>query len=215
MDKNKLRRIIREEIQNLNESNMSGAIYHFTFMNSLISILRGDYLDLKKVKGDVQAKSELRFQRGRSHFASFTTIKNGTVGYSYDSNAMNFGDGVDVRIAFNARKLGFNYKLVPAQYFVDEIGDFIPSTRNQMDENEIRLISNKGKVEGISKYIEYVDIRVSKNAFNEKDSTLSYNLKKTSLFAKKRGIELRYFLGSDWNNGRKMSSEIYDYVMSL
>lgn len=206
MDKNKLRQLIREEIQLLNE-NMSGAIYHFTKLEPLVSMLTKDSF---KLSYGYYTESELHM-RGRSHYASFTTVRHGGVGYPSGFNP----NGYSVRIAFDARKLGNNHKMTAVQWF-DDTDNWSPDARGMRDENEVRVISNKKSIENINKYIGYIDIKIPE--FDGGDSIGHYYLdllQRIHLIAKKMNIKVRYFHNKQWNLGRKSSDLIYNYIDKL
>jgi hypothetical protein len=203
MGKNKLRQLIREEIANLNESNMSGAIYHFTKLRRLDSILNGNSFILTSALGK---EGEERHQRGRMYFASLTTVRNGGVGYQGNEN-------MDVRIAFDARKLGFNHKLVPAQYY-QNVEYWLPGTRATQDENEVRLVSDTQFIDNISKYIKYIDVYAHPNDDGD------VFLKRVYASVKKLGIEIRFYtskatfkIGGERYN-KLMKAKIADYEES-
>jgi hypothetical protein len=198
MRKVELRRIIREEISKLHENNMSGAIYHFTRYRFLESILDSDTLKLT----DGRYGRDKEFQRGKSYFGSFTTGKAGHVGFPLRYK-------MRIRIAFDARKLGANHKLVGVDYY----GDYtFKSAEHKMrkDENEIRLISNKVSIPNVSKYIKYIDVAVNEDIYENDEDTLN----KLYLLAQKRGIEIRYSYNKDWNLGRNYENHYRIFVPS-
>jgi hypothetical protein len=212
MDKNKLRRIIREEIQNLNESNMSGAIYHFTQRVKLLRILTDDYL---KMANSIGKPAEVKHQRGRMKYASFTTIRHAGVGYAKQMQKEE--SDVDVRITFDARKLGSNHKIVPAQYYnTTRQADWTAMKRSLQDENEVRIVSNKNGIKGVSKFITSIDILIRESEVNSVSDGDDYDyIESIHALAKKRGIKIRYFDSeSTWNLGRKASDYWYGFFES-
>jgi hypothetical protein len=198
MQRNDIRNIIREELRLLNESNMSGAIYHFTNVNRATSIMEGNKLRLANA---FHSEHEMNLNRGKLFYASFTTGRNSTVGYAsyFEGN-----DRGQVRIAFDSRSLGNNNKIVPANWGKKTHS---PSDRAKYDENEMRVVSYKSEIKNISKHILYIDVAVSGK--DVQIGQINRNIKELHIACKERGVTLRYFIDSNFDNGVKYSEEAF------
>ena len=189
-----IRKIIREEIELLTER-MSGSVYHFTTLSRLDLILQSNTFELSRTR-----ELEVQFNRGRSHFGSFTTVKYGGRGFPLTRSS-------EVRIIFDSGLLANNHKIVGAQWHRSFQLD-TPSARSYTDENEVRIISNKKTIPNISKYIKAIDVRVYEPGENDYWDNIARSV---LALGKKMGIPVRFYDFDEWKLGRVKSDLLYTY----
>jgi hypothetical protein len=164
---NLIKKILNESRLVLNEAKQVGIVYHFTGLDSFISILKTNKL--------------------KPHFAGISMSK-GLWGVSVTRNKNihiedeNFAEDIDssasVRINLDGNKLSERYKIRP---FFDTIF-YNGKRRNTHSEFEELIITGSIGLEDVNKYI------ISVSIFAEEDE-LGYKDKKILNLAKRNGIK--------------------------
>jgi hypothetical protein len=182
-----LKKIIRESIYKiLLQERLSGILYHFTSVNNLLSIVKGD----RFILSTSYSGSSDDWGGKKKFFISFTRQRNGNLGYSKTKM---------VRISFNGDLLNQRFSGKAIDYWGDSMGkqhyfrkrkegELID--RFQADtESEDRLFYDDPVIDNISKYITRVDIFwdpnrkwcSSNNALVMLQELLKYNYLNTKL----------------------------------
>ena len=170
-----INKILKEEIDKfiLNES-LSGTLYHFTSIFSLMNIIHNNSFKLSFAQKDNgERMQDSKYQ----YYMCFTRQRDGRVG---------FADGHNVRIEIDGDLLNQLYKGRPINFFGSNGGknrymsnlekyDNYYIYHNDMDddikfqhytESEDRLFSNNPMIPNARKYIKRIDILIENETFN-------------------------------------------------
>jgi len=130
----------------------SSILYHFTNPDRLVNLLNVNKFYLTPT---IASKAEA--SKGKMYFMSFSRTKSTSHGYGYQFNREN-----SVRIKVDGRKIGYNYKVMPIDYWqYPKTPDFM--NNKSADEMEDRIITDKGEIDNANKYIISIDVFVGKN----------------------------------------------------
>jgi hypothetical protein len=161
-------------------------LYHFTNPSRLVNILN---LNKFYLTPTISTKSEK--SKGKMYFMSFSRTKSTRHGYGTQFNREDA-----VRIKIDGQRLGYNYKIMPIDYWQ------YPKTPKFMkqgsgDEMEDRVVTNKDEITNANKYIISIDIYVGEKGVDNE----------ILIKAKELGIPINYFNNSkDFANGNPKNS---------
>ena len=179
------------------KESLSGIIYHFCNFENVYHILMSNKMILTSA---YNTTSDLKFQRGRLFYASFTRQYSGEIGYAKHMNDM-FSSQIDKktgkprnmdsqklwsRITFDGDLLSQNYKGVQ----VNNQAHGVDIITNRQSED--RLITNKPYIDGVTRYILGVDILLPANM--RKDvAAKRRKMIRTMIISSKVGSKIRVF----------------------
>ena len=166
--------LTEEQINSILNESFSRYIYHFTTYEVLYNMLKMDAFILSS---SLTTQVDRALNEGYSFYMSFTRQHTNKVGFPAWKNYVVSRSGgpesdfLNVRITVNGNLLGNVYKGSPVNYHHKEI-----RTSNQQREvgsdpavlvtirqSEDRLLSNEPVIEGISRFIERIDILAPKS----------------------------------------------------
>lgn len=168
--RNLIKRILRESV--LNEA-FQDIEYHTTTIRSLIDIMRDNKI---KLSSWLFGRESDRFGK-KFFYLSLSRTGYPKLGYGMDRSY--FG-----RILFDGRKLGYNFKSLPVDYWKDSGPK--PSREDYGFEYEDRLITDKPELKNVSKYIIRIEVVIYEDAVMER----VIELKRLCDY---RGIEMRVY----------------------
>lgn len=161
---NIIRQLVKKEI---NES-VSDKVYHFTYPQSMVNILKSNEILLSPSYG-IPTDASLNYNKLYS--LSLTTSRNTSIGFKGQDNPT-----LLTRIEMNGRELNYNYKSKHVDYWQSSRD---PKTfRNLKDashsnEMEERLITNKDRIKPATRYITKIETIVR----DHKYLSICYSLK--------------------------------------
>lgn len=188
-----------EKYSHFNES-LSERVYHFTSLRSLNDILKNDKINLSPTLGTDADNIHKEF-----FFLSMSRTKSGSIGY---------GKTFNVRIEFDGKSLNNNYKGISVDYFnAKDYQGYIKrggweDGYSSKFEYEDRLISDKGSIDNISKFIKRIDIFIESGDKEIKD------IKKTIIYCEKLNINL-FITSSKKNFNHQMGENELDYYRNI
>jgi hypothetical protein len=167
----------------LNEG-ITEVIYHRTYLSPLIRILKSGKILLSS-----SLHSPANSYDKRNFYLSFSRTKNTRLGYL--SNA-------PVIIELDGKMLGTKYKGGPVDFnWVYLNKKTNPNTREESDEYEERIYSNKPYLENLNKYIKYIDIIVENiETISQIKATKTPLLDKIRVFNNKKDFSY----GKNWKS---------------
>jgi hypothetical protein len=168
--KNIIKRILREAV--LVEA-FQDLEYHVTPIDNLIKIIAENKMYLKTW---VSKGSEGYGDK----FYYLSLSRTGYPDLAYGTRVSDFA-----RIVFDGRKLGYNFKSMPVDYWNLDYQSK-PYRLPQNFEFEDRLVTDKGVIENISRYIVRIEVLRGGDKFDDK-------LARLRDLCKERGIELRVY----------------------
>jgi hypothetical protein len=183
-----IRNIIRESF--LISEGATDILYHFTYLGSVLNILKSNKISLTNAVG---SKADLDVNRGKFFFMSLTRSKSS--GYKKG----------DIKIVFDGKKLSSRYKIIPVDYWQwskkrEDWNDNQSYINALSSEQEDRLISNNAEIDNALSYIKELHIFVD----------LSYNkvnqYKEIVSICSQAGIGVYFYQNQkDWflQDGRK------------
>lgn len=169
LTESQFKNIIMEEI--LNEG-FSRYIYHFCTISALQNIVKSDSFILSPANGN---ETDIKLNFGYPYYMSFTRQHNSNVGYSAWMNRDADYAKTDMmllncRITVDGRKLGNAFRGEPVNYHFrtnkksrqqQSIG-FDEAKLVEIRQSEDRLLSNEPIIRDVSKYIERIDILLTR-----------------------------------------------------
>lgn len=161
---NIIRQLVKKEI---NES-VSDKVYHFTYPQSMVNILKSNEILLSPSYG-IPADASLNYNKLYS--LSLTTSRNTSIGFKGQDNPT-----LLTRIEMNGRELNYNYKSKHVDYWQSSRD---PKTFNNLkdashsNEMEERLITNKDRIKPATRYITKIETIVR----DDKYLSICYSLK--------------------------------------
>ena len=179
-----IKRILRESL--LTES-FQDIEYHVTSIYNLANIIKDNEIRLS----NWVFSSSVSDRFGKKFFY-LSLSRTASLDLSFGTGADDFG-----RIVFDGKKLGYNFKSMPVDYFTG--GKHRPKMIRDRNayEYEDRLLSDKPTLENVIKYIKWVEVLISGDAYNVR--VFKYLIK----ICKERGVELRaYRTKSDMTKDR-------------
>jgi hypothetical protein len=161
---------------------LSGKLYHFTCLESLIEIINSNWSFELSTSDD---EEEEYIRHGKKYFISFTRQKDYRIGFPGTVYNLAY-DSIVVRIEFNGDLLNNNFEGHAVDYFKGAKHNYFKRRiydKYQYDnESEDRLFSNKPIIEGIDRYITRIDILCSdEEDFEEWSGELSLLLTKSNM----------------------------------
>lgn len=220
-----LNHIIREEINGLINEGLSKTLYHFTYINNLISILKTNQFATSSNLGGTADSS---IDRGRFFFFS-TQRSKGMSGYG-----KNHGD---VCIVLDGEKLNQNFKGFATDYWNwsknPKDYDNPVNYRNALLSSELedRIVTNKPYIDNAKKYILEIHISTNNNHYkitksqldnilsnNDNIPTFFYNTEKDfKLLNKNNAIDINDIIfdeerHDDFDDDRKKRDIIYAFT---
>lgn len=132
-----MKSLIRKKIKEyLIEGKSVGLLYHFTSKNSLEKIL-----DTNKMVGS------FLYEDDGIELWGVSTTRNKNLNYDNQKN--------NIRITLDGDKLSYNYKIVPTDYWRRIYN--VPDNPQTIDEDEEVIMTPKGFIFNIKKYIISID----------------------------------------------------------
>lgn len=144
---------------------LTDTIYHFTFANKLINILKTNQINLTPIFG---TNADLEINHGKMFTLSLTTSRSSNIGYAASLPKQEL-----VRITFDGRKLNYIFKSKRVDYWqhskdpksYDKIDSNDPKVLknfykhiSRQNELEDRIISDKNTIKIANKYIHKIEI---------------------------------------------------------
>lgn len=153
-----IKKIIRESV--------SDKVYHFTYVDNLLSILQNNKIYLTPSFG---ITSDANINNGKLYSLSLTRSKNVMQNYKGIGKNLDYASG-RIRIEFDGRRLNANHKSKPVDYWQYPRTKDITTMSNSYDELEDRIVSDKNEITQINKYISQIDIflNVKNESFMQK-----------------------------------------------
>lgn len=151
-----IREIVQQTIdQFLIQETVSQVIYHFTNVESLLSIIQTDtFILTPSLYGD-------NLKKGYFFFMSFTRQKNGNLGYSREKDVRIYCDGNLLNQKYKGGPVNFWKNRGKYRYYTDHFktnGLDDEGRYQQFTENEDRIFSNSSSIPNANKYITHIDI---------------------------------------------------------
>lgn len=214
-----LEKILQEE--HLIEG-FSRYLYHFCTLDALKNIVSTDSFILSPANGN---EIDKKLNKGYNFYMSFTRQHNSNVGYAAWMNRTTTYKKTDMmllncRITVNGDTLSSQFKGMPVNYH------FMKNARNKQQQeagfddakiieirqSEDRLISNSPIIHGVSKYIERIDILLSRKP-NGKFNSLPLNT--VQLILKNKEFSGKIFVFDNVNdyNAPKVEGFINDEIL--
>lgn len=146
---------------------LTDIIYHFTFANKLINILKTNQINLTPIFG---TNADLELNSGKMYTLSLTSSRSSDIGYAASLPKQEL-----VRITFDGRKLNYNFKSKRVDYWQhpkDPNNPLYKPNQSETSKNtklfykhisrqnelEDRIISDKNTIKPANKYIEKIEI---------------------------------------------------------
>lgn len=146
---------------------LTDIIYHFTFANKLINILKTNQINLTPIFGTT---ADLELNSGKMYTLSLTSSRSSDIGYAASLPKQEL-----VRITFDGRKLNYNFKSKRVDYWQHPKDPNNPLYKpnqsetpkdtklfykhiSRQNELEDRIISDKNTIKTINKYIDKIEI---------------------------------------------------------
>lgn len=171
----------------LNES-VSPNVYHFTYINNLLNILKTNALYTTPVIG---TQADFEKNKGKFYYFTVQRSRHGKIGYAYSTSDRN----MKVCLNINGQKLNQNFKGTPVDYWnsMKDPNDLSGHPQDRMNmvtrfnELEDRIVTDKNTIEPATKYIEEIHVLI------EDSVEKSYKLYQVDEQAKQLNIPIYYY----------------------